>query len=67
MHSLAALSFKPTPRQLLDPKWHAEIPIRLVMGRGMAWLLPNLYARSGERGVKKLQLFFYNSDSCART
>jgi hypothetical protein len=58
-HGLVAASFKPTLKELFDPNWHMEIPMRLVMGRGMAWLLPNLYARYGERGVKRLQYFFY--------
>ncbi len=51
-------SFKPKPRELFDPRWHLELPIR-VMGRGLAWLLPALYRHFGERGVKRLQYVFY--------
>lgn len=58
LHAWAVVSFKPTPRQLLDLNWHMEVPIR-VMGRGLAWLLPALYQNYGERGVKSLQYLFY--------
>ncbi len=57
-HVWAVVSLKPDPRQLLDPQWHLEVPVRL-MGRGLAWLLPTVYEKFGERGVKRLQYVFY--------
>lgn len=59
-HTWAVISFKPSAKELLDLNWHMEIPTRM-MGRGLAWLLPNLYARYGERGVKRLQYVFYRA------
>jgi hypothetical protein len=58
VHAGVVASFKPRPRDLLDPGWHLELPIR-VMGRGLAWLLPAVYRKYGERGVKRLQYVFY--------
>ncbi len=57
-HAWAVFFLKPDPRQLLDPGWHLEVPVRLA-GRGLARLLPAVYERYGERGVKRLQYVFY--------
>ncbi|MBU1671978.1 MAG: hypothetical protein KKF41_13995 [Actinobacteria bacterium] len=51
-------SLRPTPHDLLDPRWHVEAQTRIALKR-LAWLLPRLYARYGERGVKALQHVFY--------
>ena len=58
LYGLAVRSFHPRPRDLLDPAWHREIPLRMTM-RGLARLLPELYDRYGERGVRALQYVFY--------
>ncbi len=57
-YGLAVRSFHPRPKDLLDPAWHREVPIRLVM-RGLTRLLPELYERYGEPGVRALQYVFY--------
>ncbi len=54
----AVRSFKPTAREMLDPSWHRELPMRIT-ARGLARLLPYLDARWGEKGVKALQFVFY--------
>ncbi len=59
-HGLVVLSFNPTLKDLANPQWHLELPIRL-MGRQLAWLLPTVYDRFGERGVKRLQYIFYRA------
>jgi hypothetical protein len=51
-------SLGPTLDDLLDPQWQREAPIRLMLKR-LAWLLPRLYERYGESGVKALQFLFY--------
>ena len=43
-HGLVVLSFNPTLKDLANPQWHLELPIRL-MGRELAWLLPTVYDR----------------------
>lgn len=57
-YGLAVRSFHPAPRELADPAWHREVPIRVIM-RGLARLLPALYRRFGEAGVRALQYIFY--------
>ncbi len=57
-YAWAVRSFHPSAKELLDPSWHRELPIR-VTARGLARLLPYLYARWGEKGVKALQFIFY--------
>lgn len=57
-YGLAVKSFHPRPKDLLDPAWHREVPIRLMM-RGLTKLLPALYDHYGERGVCALQFLFY--------
>ncbi len=57
-YGAAAWSLRPKPKDILDPSWHREVPVRVVM-RGLAWLLPELYDRFGERGVRALQYVFY--------
>jgi hypothetical protein len=59
-HAWAVFSLKPSAKELLNPYWHREVPIRM-MGRGLARFLPALYARFGERGVKRLQYVFYRA------
>ncbi len=59
-HAWAVFRLKPSFRQLLSPEWHREVPIR-IMGKGLAWLLPAIYANYGERGVKRLQYAFYEA------
>jgi len=54
----SVISLEPSLDDLLDPQWHMEVPTRLAMKR-LAWLLPRLYERFGERGVKALQYVFY--------
>ncbi len=54
----AVWSFHPGLRELADPSWHREVPMRLVM-RGLARLFPLLYERFGERGTRALQYVFY--------
>lgn len=54
----AAWSLHPKPRELLDPSFHREVPLRVMM-RGLTRLLPMLYSRFGERGVRALQYVFY--------
>lgn len=49
---------QPTMKDLFDPQWHKEAPVRLMMKR-LAVLLPALYDKYGERGVKALQFVFY--------
>jgi hypothetical protein len=51
-------SFRPSLRELADPKWRREIPLRAGM-RGLTRLLPGLYKRYGERGVRALLYVFY--------
>ncbi len=57
-YGLAARSLNPGPRDLVDPAWHREVPIRVIL-RGLTRLLPALYARFGEKGVRSLQYIFY--------
>lgn len=57
-YGAAAWSLRPELKDLVDPSWHREVPLRVTM-RGLAWLLPELYARFGERGVRALQYVFY--------
>lgn len=57
-YAAAAASLRPSAADVMDPQWHREMPGRLMM-RGMARLLPALYARRGEPGVKALQSVFY--------
>ncbi|MDI6830221.1 MAG: hypothetical protein QME88_02690 [Actinomycetota bacterium] len=57
-YGAAAWSLHPKPAELLDPSWHREVPMRITM-RSLAWLLPELHARFGERGVRALQYVFY--------
>ncbi len=52
------MELEPTVEDLLNPQWHREAPVRLMMKR-LAVLLPALYDRYGERGVKALQFVFY--------
>lgn len=58
LYGWAAWSFNPRLREILDPAWHREIPLRLTM-RGLTMLLPVLHDRFGERGVRALQYVFY--------
>ena len=58
LYGMAVRSFHPRPRDLVDPAWHREIPIRVMM-RGLTRLLPALYDHYGERGVRALQFLFY--------
>jgi hypothetical protein len=57
-YGLAVKSLSPTPRELVDPAWHREVPLRVMM-RGLTRLLPALYDRFGEKGVRGLQYVFY--------
>jgi hypothetical protein len=59
-YGLAVRSLHPSPSDLLDPNWHREAPMRLMM-RGFTRLLPALYERYGERGVRALQYVFYRA------
>lgn len=58
LYGMAVRSFHPRAKDLLDPAWHREVPVRLAM-RGLTALLPALYERFGERGVRALQYVFY--------
>lgn len=58
LYCLEVRSFNPSASDLIDPAWHREIPLRLVM-RGLTRLMPALYERFGEKGVRALQLVFY--------
>lgn len=51
-------TLEPTLKDLFDPQWHREAPMRLMMKR-LAILLPALYEKYGERGVKALEYVFY--------
>lgn len=51
-------SLEPTLDDLMDGQWHVEAPTRLVLKR-LAWLLPRIHDRYGERGVRALQFLFY--------
>ena len=57
-YAVSLRSLEPTVDDLLDPQWQKEAPIRVTMKR-LAWLLPWLYERYGESGVKALQFLFY--------
>lgn len=57
-YALAVRKLGPRPHELLDPRWHREAPVRLVL-LGLARLMPWLYDRWGEKGVKSLQFLFY--------
>ncbi|MDD3719297.1 MAG: hypothetical protein PHP28_11620 [Actinomycetota bacterium] len=57
-YGAAVRSLHPGPRELADPAWHREAPIRLLM-RGLTRFLPALHDRFGERGVRALQYVFY--------
>ena len=57
-YALNLRELEPTAEDLLSPQWHREAPVRLMMKR-LAVLLPTLYERYGERGVKALQFVFY--------
>jgi len=54
----AVKSFNPSPKELLSPSWHRGVPIRIA-ARGLTRLLPALYQRFGEKGVRTLQYVFY--------
>jgi hypothetical protein len=58
LYAWVVRSFKPRPRDLIDPDWHREIPLRLA-ARSLCRSLPYLYDRYGERGVRSLQFIFY--------
>jgi len=58
LHLWGVKVLKPGLAELLDPRWHREVPLRLT-ARTLARLLPWLYSRWGERGVKSLQYVFY--------
>ena len=51
-------TLEPSLKDMLNPRWHTEAPVRLMMKR-LATLLPFLYQKYGERGVKALQFVFY--------
>jgi hypothetical protein len=57
-YAFAVRELKPSPKDILDPQWHKEAPVRLLMRR-LTLLLPSLYKRYGELGVKALQFVFY--------
>jgi hypothetical protein len=57
-YGMAVKSLNPGPRDLVDPAWHREVPLRVTM-RGLARLLPALYDHFGEKGVRALQYVFY--------
>lgn len=57
-YALELRALEPAASDLLSPQWHKEAPVRLMMKR-LAALLPALYERYGERGVKALQFVFY--------
>jgi hypothetical protein len=57
-YGLAVKSLNPSARDLVDPAWHLEVPLRVMM-RGLTRLLPALYDRFGENGVRALQYVFY--------
>lgn len=57
-YGLAVKSLNPSARDLVDPAWHLEVPLRVMM-RGLTRLLPALYDRFGEKGVRALQYVFY--------
>ncbi|MHB8896506.1 MAG: hypothetical protein ACYC99_15185 [Candidatus Geothermincolia bacterium] len=57
-YAFAIRRLEPEPHDLLDPEWHREAPTRLAL-LGLARLMPWLYARWGEQGVKALQFVFY--------
>ena len=57
-YAVGIRELEPTAKDLLSPQWHAEAPVRLMMSR-LADLLPWLYERYGERGVKALEFVFY--------
>ena len=59
-YGMAVRSLHPSPSDLLDPAWHREAPMRLMM-RGFRKLLPALHDRLGERGVRALQYVFYRA------
>ena len=59
-YGMAVRSLHPSPSDLLDPAWHREAPMRLMM-RGFTKLLPALHDRFGERGVRALQYVFYRA------
>jgi len=64
-YGLAVRSLSPSLRDLVDPAWHREVPIRVTM-RGLTRLLPALYDRFGEKGVRALQYVFYRIGRTAR-
>ncbi|HEY5531927.1 MAG TPA: hypothetical protein VIK22_08005 [Candidatus Anoxymicrobiaceae bacterium] len=51
-------SLEPSFQDLANPRWLLEAPTRLLLKR-LAWLLPRLHERFGERGVRALQFLFY--------
>ena len=57
-YAIGLRSLEPTPKDLLNPSWYMEAPMRLMMRR-LVELLPALYEKRGERGVKALQFVFY--------
>jgi hypothetical protein len=57
-YALRLRELEPTAKDLFSPRWHREAPMRLMMS-GLADLLPRLYGRYGERGVKALEFVFY--------
>jgi hypothetical protein len=55
---LEVRALEPTMNELLDPRWQREAPMRIMMRR-LASLMPALYAKYGEQGVKALEFVFY--------
>lgn len=58
LYAVRLRALEPEAGDLLRLRWHREAPLRLVM-KDLAGLLPRLYGRYGERGVKALQYVFY--------
>ena len=58
-HALVAMLSSRRPGNCSTRNGTRRSPYAWSWGGGMAWLLPNLYAHFGERGVKRLQYSFY--------
>lgn len=58
LYAGAVKSFDPSLKELVDPAWHRGVPLRLA-SRGLCHILPALYERYGEKGVRALQFVFY--------
>ncbi len=58
LHLWAVRELRPSAAELLDLRWHREVPLRIT-ARALARLLPWLYRKWGERGVRSLQYVFY--------